>query len=184
MTSSHHLTTTPTPPHPRPLWSESSQVTNWVVKDLKRLSVVSEDYNQLVQMPGLSKSSLEHMLSCRKCCAHAEAGDVITVIPDVYTCILPQIYHTKYVHLNDTSHNIGKRTFGHVRPAKIQISLRIRTVWSESWLAACWIAKDTKFPHAYNEDSDQSARMRRLICVFDARTSEVHFPMLRLRNLY
>ena len=34
------------------------------------------------------------------------------------------------------SRNVRKRTFGHVRPAKIQISLRIRAVWSESSLAA------------------------------------------------
>ena len=35
-----------------------------------------------------------------------------------------------------------KRTFGHVRPAKIQIRLRIRAVWSESSLGACRMAKD------------------------------------------
>ena len=34
--------------------------------------------------------------------------------------------------------NVSKRTFGHVRPAKIQISLRIRLVWSESSLGAFW----------------------------------------------
>ena len=33
-----------------------------------------------------------------------------------------------------------KRTFGHVCLAKIQITLRIRAVWSESWLGAFWIA--------------------------------------------
>ena len=47
-----------------------------------------------------------------------------------------------------------KRTFGHMHPAKIQIR--------ESSLAAFWIAKHPKF-HADNEDSDQTARMRRLI---------------------
>ena len=36
-----------------------------------------------------------------------------------------------------------KRTFGHMRPVKIQISLRIRAVWLESSLGAVWIAKDT-----------------------------------------
>ena len=34
---------------------------------------------------------------------------------------------------------------------KIQISLRICTVWSDSSLDAFWIAKDTKFLHAYNK---------------------------------
>ena len=46
------------------------------------------------------------------------------------------------------SHNVAKRTFGHVRAAKIQISLRIRTVRSESSLSAIWIAKNVKFLHA------------------------------------
>ena len=50
--------------------------------------------------------------------------------------------------------------------AKIQISLRIRAVWSESSLGAFWIAEDTKFLHADKEYSDQTARMRRLIWVF------------------
>ena len=58
----------------------------------------------------------------------------------------------------------------YVRTAKIQIRLRIRAVWSESLLGAFWIAKDAKFLHAGNEDSDQTARMRRLIWVFVGRT--------------
>ena len=48
--------------------------------------------------------------------------------------------------------NVRKRTFGHVRPVKIQISLRIRAVWSESSLGAFWIAKDEKSSHADNGD--------------------------------
>ena len=59
--------------------------------------------------------------------------------------------------------NVKTRTFWHLRPAKIQIRLRIRAVWSESSLGAFWIAKDAKFLLAYNEDSDQTARMHRLI---------------------
>ena len=50
-----------------------------------------------------------------------------------------------------------KRTLEHVRPAKIQIRLRIRAVWSESSLGAFWIAEDAKFLHADNEGSDQNA---------------------------
>ena len=53
------------------------------------------------------------------------------------------------------SFDVRERTFGHVRTAKIQIRLRFRAVWSESSLDAFWIAKDVKFLHAYNEDSDQ-----------------------------
>ena len=40
----------------------------------------------------------------------------------------------------------------HVRPAKTEISLGIRPVWSESLLCAQWVAKDPKFLHADNED--------------------------------
>ena len=35
--------------------------------------------------------------------------------------------------------NVRKRTSVHVRPAKNQISLRIRAVWKEPWLGAFWI---------------------------------------------
>ena len=41
-----------------------------------------------------------------------------------------------------TNPNVRKRTIGHVRPAKIQISLRIRAVRSEYSLGAFWIADD------------------------------------------
>ena len=71
--------------------------------------------------------------------------------------------------------------FGYLRPAKIQISLRIRAVWSESSLAAFRIAKAAKFLHAHNEDFDQTARTRRLIWVFVGRTCpKVRCLVLRL----
>ena len=76
--------------------------------------------------------------------------------------------------------SVRKRTFGHVRPAKVQISLRICTVWSESSLDAFWIAKDAKFLHADNSDSDQTARMRSLIWDFVGRMSEGTVLTLRL----
>ena len=66
--------------------------------------------------------------------------------------------------------NYRKRTFRHVRPAKTQICLRIRAVWSEFSLGTFRIAKDAKFLHVDNEDSDQTARMRWLIWVFIVRT--------------
>ena len=50
-----------------------------------------------------------------------------------------------------------------VRPAKTQISLGIRPVWSESSPCAQWVPKDTSFRHADSEDSDQIGRMPRLI---------------------
>ena len=61
-----------------------------------------------------------------------------------------------------SSLNLRKRTFGHVLLAKIQISLRIGEVWSESSLSAFWIAKDAKFLHADNEKSHQTVRRRRI----------------------
>ena len=51
-----------------------------------------------------------------------------------------------------------KRTKWTVRPAKIQISLGILPVWSESLLCAQWVAKDSSFLHADSEDSDPSLR--------------------------
>ena len=39
-----------------------------------------------------------------------------------------------------------------VRPAKTQISLGIRQVWSESSLCAQWVAKDQSILHADSED--------------------------------
>ena len=44
-----------------------------------------------------------------------------------------------------------------VRPAKTQISLGIRPVWSESSLCALWEAKDPSFFHADSEDWSDSA---------------------------
>ena len=69
------------------------------------------------------------------------------------------------------SRNMTKQTKWPVRPAKIQISLGIRPVWSKSSLCArrklwSWVAH-----WAHSEDSDQSGRMPRLIRVFVGRTA-------------
>ena len=60
-------------------------------------------------------------------------------------------------------HNVRKRTFGHVHPAKIKISLCICTVWSESLQCTFKIATDAKILHAMdakflhaNNKSDQT----------------------------
>ena len=68
----------------------------------------------------------------------------------------------KNISADHISLNIRKRTFGYVRPVKIQIYLHIRTVKSESLLVAFWIGKDAKCLHADSEDSDQTARMCKL----------------------
>ena len=67
------------------------------------------------------------------------------------------------------SRNVRQRTFRHVRPVKIQISLRIRAVWSETSLGALWIVNDARIVHEDNEDSDQTIR---LMCVFIGRTCQ------------
>ena len=43
-------------------------------------------------------------------------------------------------------------------------------VWSESSLCTQWVSKDTSFLHADSEDSDQTGRIPRLICVFTGST--------------
>ena len=58
-----------------------------------------------------------------------------------------------------------------VRPAKTQISLSIRPVWSESSLNAQCVAKDPSILRADSEDSVQTGRMLRLIWVFAGRTA-------------
>ena len=58
-----------------------------------------------------------------------------------------------------------------MRAAKVQASLRIRPVWSDSSLCAQWVAKGPVFLHADSEDSDQTGRMPRLIWVFAGRTA-------------
>ena len=58
-----------------------------------------------------------------------------------------------------------------VRPAKTQISLGIRPVWSESSLSAWRKLKFLGNQWAHSEDSDQTRRMPRLIWVFAGRTA-------------
>ena len=66
-----------------------------------------------------------------------------------------------------------KPTKWHVHPAKTQICLGIRPVWSESSLCTQWVAKGPSFLHADSKDSDRIGRMPSLIRVFAGRTG--HF---------
>ena len=68
-----------------------------------------------------------------------------------------------------------------VRPAKPQISLGIRPVWSESLLFAHWVAEDPCFLHADSKDFDQTGRMPRQIWVFAGCTC--HFVRFVMRQL-
>ena len=57
-----------------------------------------------------------------------------------------------------------------VRPAKTQINLGIRPVWSESLLSAWRNLGTSATQWAHSEDSDQTGRMPRLIWVFAGHT--------------
>ena len=56
-----------------------------------------------------------------------------------------------------------------MRTAKTLIRLGGCPGWSESSLSAQWVAKDPSILHTDSEDSDQTGRMPRLICVFAER---------------
>ena len=67
-----------------------------------------------------------------------------------------------------------------VRKAKTQISLGIRPVWSKSSLSA-WRKFGSLVTHwAHSEDSGQTGRMPRLICLRWAHSHFVGFVMTRL----
>ena len=68
-----------------------------------------------------------------------------------------------------------------MRPAKTQISLGIRPVWSESSQCAQWVAKDPRFLHADSEDSDQTLNPRLWCPDYDGRTC--HFVDFVMRGL-
>ena len=53
---------------------------------------------------------------------------------------------------HNPSRIMTKPTKWHVRPAKTQISLGFRPVWSESLLYTQWVATDPSFLHADSED--------------------------------
>ena len=57
------------------------------------------------------------------------------------------VTNLSYIHIIKIyqSRNVRKDTFGHVRPAMIQISLRISAFWAESLMGAFWIAKNARF---------------------------------------
>ena len=77
------------------------------------------------------------------------------------------------------SHRGRKHTFYHVRP-KTQISLHSCTVWLEFWLSAWRNFASLTNKNKPSEDSDQTARMRRLIWIFARHTCpKVLFLTLR-----
>ena len=87
--------------------------------------------------------------------------------------IKEKIGKSKYELQHDKTNNVA------VRPAKTQISLGIRPVWSESLLSA-WRKLGSLATHwAHSEDSDQNGWMPRLICLCWANSHFVGFVMRR-----
>ena len=100
-------------------------------------------------------------------------------LPLLHQYQLPDLFNKQLLRWST-----AKQTSWFVRPAKTQISLDVRTVWSESSLGNLWVAKTPMLLHADSEDSDQTGRMPRLIWVFAGRTGHViGFIMLWL-NYY
>ena len=79
------------------------------------------------------------------------------------------------------SHPVTKPTIWHLRPAKTQISLGIRPVWSESSLSTWRKLRSLATHWGHSEGSDQTGRMPRLIWVFAGRTC--HFVGFVMRWL-
>ena len=83
--------------------------------------------------------------------------------------ILKPVWLQLGIRLHEPRHD--KTNKMSVRPAKTQISLGIRPVWSESSLSA-WRKLGSLATHwAHSEDSDQTGRMPSLIWVFAGRTA-------------
>ena len=64
--------------------------------------------------------------------------------------MIPQEAANLFEPPRDKTNNVA------VRPAKTQISLCTRPVWSESALSAQWVAKDPSFLHAQSKVSGQT----------------------------
>ena len=96
-------------------------------------------------------------------------------------CNYYAFYQLSETLLINLSRLMPKPTKLHVGPAKTQISLGIRPVWSETSLSAWRNLGSLAIHSAYSEDSDQSGRIPRLIWVFAGRTCHfVGFVMRRL----
>ena len=73
------------------------------------------------------------------------------------------------------SYKVRKHSFWHVRSKRTHISRRTNAVRSETSLSAWRNLASLAIQNAPSEDSDQTARMRRLIWIFTKRTSEGTF---------
>ena len=97
----------------------------------------------------------------------------------LYILVLQWSYALIYEPPHDKTNNVV------VRPAKTQISLGIRPVWSEFSLSAWRMLGPLATHWAHNKDSDQTGRMPRLIWVFAGRTCHLAgFVTRRLHSFW
>ena len=94
---------------------------------------------------------------------------------------IQELFSNQYLYM---SQRTTKPTQWHVRPAKTQIRLGIRPVWSESSLCSLWVAKDPSVLHTDSEDSDQTGRMQilqmQIFIIFHKTTVSYHYHLLSI----
>ena len=112
------------------------------------------------------------MTSCNNCVSYKSATCNKFHKKEKSLELLYSVGNTVVFKIIYFSRNVGKRTFGHLRPAKILIRFFTERILD---------SQGCKVFHSDNEYSDQTARMCRLICVFVGRACQkVLFIPLRL----
>ena len=157
-------------------WSESSLCAFWTAKDANFLHADNEDSDQTARMRRLIwvfvgrtfQISLRISTDQNLHCAHFDSQDC-----KFSSCGQWRLWSD----CADAQADLSLR-WAHIsdQPAHFH--------WSESSLCAFWTAKDANFLHADNEDSDQTARMRRLIWVFVGRTFQISLRISTDQNLH
>ena len=136
--------------------------------------------------PGIRPVWSEPLLSaCRKlgslatCWAHGKDSDQTGRMPR-----LIWVFAGRTCHFVGFCHALARKqlsqcttnpTTGTVLPAKTKITLYIYPVWQGISFIPLWKARKLYYTHAISEDSDQTARMHRMIWVFAGRTNLVSF---------
>ena len=159
-------------------WSKSSLCAQWVAKDPRFLHADSEDWSDGAAAQADLSLCWAQWSFCWFCheAAHFWLVDWFRFIAPGN--IMKVMSRCCLKHL---SRLMTKPTKWHVRPAKTQISLGIRPVWSESSLSAWRNLGSLATYWAHSEDSDQTGRMPRLIWVVAGRTCLfIGFVMRRL----
>ena len=174
-----------------PVWSESSLCAQWVAKDPRFSHADSEDWSDWVDIQADMRLCWAHShfvgfdmrgLILKNLFAQAVLtnnwGDFIFY----YLLLLLHIANALLAkengvfagvdcfHVEILKHRHDKTNKMSVRPAKTQISLGIRQVWSESSLSAWRKLGSLATRWAHSKDSDQIGPMPRLIWVFAGRT--------------